>query len=402
MSHRISRHLTRAQESYDQRLGCYLATSGYLEKCTDPDVIDLAFGDPHEYPADGLVSLLRDRLVPRHESWFAYIRNHPPAQEHLARTLQADLGMPFSPADVAMTNGAFAGLTACLRAVCGPGDEVIYLNPSWFYYEPIIAALGAAARAVDVVPGTWELDLRALEAAITPATAAIIVNTPNNPTGVIYSAGQLSQLADLLHAASARHGHPVYLVADEAYRRIVFDGRDCPSPAQFYSYTLLVHTYTKSLLLPGERIGYVALPPTMPDRGQLREAVMMAQLMTGWAFPSNSLAFAASELEQFRVPVAPIQRRRDLLIDGLRAAGYAAAPCHGTFYLMARAPTPDDWIHAKLLEERGVLALPGSVMGAPGFIRFSLTVSDALLAGALGRIADAYGRSGRIPGPGAG
>jgi aspartate aminotransferase len=394
MEHRISRQITAAGQSYRGRLGQYLARSAYERMHELPGVIDLAFGDPHEYPSRPLVELLQRHLTPQHPRWFAYTRDHPPAQAAVAHCLSEDLGIPFEPDDVALTNGAFAGLMTCLRSVCDPGDEVIYLNPAWFYYEPMIVSVGAEPRRVDLAPGTWRLDPARIAAAITPATSAVIVNSPNNPTGAVYSAAELSALADVLTAASRRHGRPIYLISDEAYRRIVFDGLPCPSPGVWYPYTLLVHTYTKTLLLPGERVGYIALPPTMPGRPEMRDAISVARLMTGWAFPNNPLLFAVPELEAHGVQVKPLQQRRDILAEALDSVGYRVVPSQGTFYLLAQAPTPDDWAHARRLEEHRLLALPGSVMGAPGCLRLSLTITDAMLDETVERLRAAYSDTG--------
>ncbi|MEU8047709.1 aminotransferase class I/II-fold pyridoxal phosphate-dependent enzyme [Micromonospora echinofusca] len=378
-----------ATDAYGRRLGAYLEQSSYTRLRGGPGVIDLAFGDPHEFPAPALVEVLQRHLSPQHTDWFAYTRDHPPAQESVAATLSRELGLPFTADDVALTNGAFAGLTICLRSVCDPGDEVIYLDPAWFYYEPIIASVGAVPRPVALTPGSWRLDADLVAAAITPRTVAVIVNSPNNPTGAVYTDDEFAALAEVLREASARNGRPIYLLSDEAYRRIVFGGRPCPSPATHYPYTFLVHTYTKTLLLPGERVGYVAIPPTTPDPAVLRRALTVARLTTGWAFPNNSLLFALPELEQHAVQVKPIEQRRDLLVDALREAGYEVQPSEGTFYLMARVPDADDWTHAALLEEHGLLVLPASVMGAPGYLRLSLTVTDEMLEETIGRLRSA-------------
>ena len=397
MKHRFNSQLAMAQESYQRRLGGYLDQSSYQHMQGSPGVIDLAFGDPHEYPTRQLVELLQRHLSPQHPEWFAYVRDHPPAQAAIARCLSEDLGLPFEPDDIALTSGAFAGLSVCLRIVCEPSDEVVYLNPVWFYYEPIIDSVGAKPRQVALTPGNWRLDPARIAAAITPATSAVIINSPNNPTGVIYSQDELAQLAQVLTAKSQQYGRPIYLISDEAYRRIVFDEHRCPSPGTCYPYTLLVHTYTKTLLLPGIRLGYIALPPTMPDRQQMRDQLSVARLMTGWAFPSNPLLYSVPELQTHRVPISPLQRRRDLLVEALSSVGYGVLPSQGTFYQLAEAPTPDDWEHARILEEYGLLALPGSIMGAPGYLRFSLTVTDAMLDDTVGRLQKAYSRARSAP-----
>jgi len=397
MEHRVSQGMAAAHESYGRHLGRYLNQSSYDRMRGLPGVIDLAFGDPHEYPASALVELFHRNLDPGHPGWFAYTRDHPPAQEFVAEQLTDEFGERFEPADIALTNGAFGGLVVCLRSVCDPGDEVIYLAPTWFYYESMIISSGATPRRVDLAPSSWRLDPDRIDAAITPSTSAIIINSPNNPTGVIYADAELAALADVLTQASRRYGRPIYLISDEAYRRIVFDDLPCPSPGSFYPFTLLVHTYTKTLLLPGQRIGYIALPPSMPEREQIRETLTISRLMTGWAFPGNSLMYAVPELNGHTISVKPMQVRRNILVDAFTAAGFHVRPSQGTFYLLARTATGDDWAHVRKLEQHGMLALAGSVVGAPGHIRLSLTITDEMAYDTAARVRRAYdGPGGRL------
>jgi aspartate aminotransferase len=391
MEHRISRFLVAAEQSYQRHLGAYLSRSSYERMYRSPGVIDLAFGDPHERPSPRLVELLQRGLEPQSPDWFAYTRDHVPAQRAIADRLAADLRAPFIPDDIALTNGAFAGLVVCLRTICEPGDEILHLTPGWFYYESMISSAGGIPRAVRLAPGEWRLEPERITAAITSRTSALIINTPHNPTGVVYSEGELAALAEVLSEASHRRGQPIYLIADEAYRRIVFDGLSCPSPAEFYPYTLLVHTYTKSLLLPGERIGYIAIPPRMPGRQYMRDALTAARLMTGWAFPNNALQYAVPELEGHTIAVPPLRHRRDILAKGFVDAGFRALPSQGTFYMLVEVPDGDDWGHVFRLEGCGVLALPGSVMGAPGYLRLSLTATDEMVDEASGRVRSLYG-----------
>src|SRR5690606_37893060 len=186
----------------------------------------------------------------------------------------------------------------------------------------IIVSHGATPVPVAIDSRTYDLDLAAVAAAISPRTRAIIVNSPNNPTGKIYPPATLTELASLLTEASARNGRPIYLLSDEAYSRIVFDGRDFPSPTAFYPDSLLVYTYGKTLLTPGQRIGYIALPPTMTDRQPLREALFAAQIVAGWAFPNALLQHALADLETVSIDMVHLQGKRDKLVAALRKLGY--------------------------------------------------------------------------------
>jgi aspartate aminotransferase len=243
---------------------------------------------------------------------------------------------------------------------------------------------------IGIRPDTFDLDLDAIAAAITPKTRAIIVNSPNNPTGRIYDVAQLQALGELLTDASARNGRPIYLLSDEAYCRIVFDDRACPSPTAYYPYSFLIYTYGKTLLTPGQRIGYVAVSPLMPGREAVRGALIMAQIMTGYSFPNALLQHALGDLERLSIDIERLQARRDRVVTGLREAGYEAVNPEGTFYVLTRSPEEDDLAFTARLAEREVYVLPGAVFEMPGWFRISLTGTDDMVARALPIFAEVY------------
>jgi aspartate aminotransferase len=264
-----------------------------------------------------------------------------------------------------------------------PGDEVIFNSPPWFFYEGLIAATDGVPVRVKVQPDTFDLNLDAIQRAITPRTRVIIVNSPNNPTGKIYPESTLKALADILDQASQHNGRPIYLLSDEAYSRIVFDGYPYPSPTAYYPNAILIYTYGKVLLTPGQRLGYVALPPTMPDRKAIREALSAAQIFTGYAFPNALLQHALVDLNTLSIDIAHLQRKRDRLIDALRASGYGVHRPEGTFYLLVRSPISDDWAFSEILAEHNIFCLPGTVVELPGYFRLSLTASDEMIDRAI-------------------
>lgn len=348
-------------------------------------VADFVAGNPQEMPLPSFVSALRKWIEPRGKDHFAYQMNVPQARTAAVASLHDRVGLRFDEEDVAMTNGAFAGLAVTVRAVCDPGDEVIYLSPPWFFYRAIIRSIGATPVRVQVDPATWDIDVPAVARAITARTRAIIVNSPNNPTGRLYPRRTLDALAAELESASRRSGRRVYLISDEAYSRILFDGLRYESPARSYAHTFVVYTYGKQLLTPGERIGYVALPPTMPidDRQALRGALTMAQLVTGWAFPNAVLQYALGELDHLSIDIAHLQDKRDRVVRALTENGYQLHAPEGTFYLLPHTPWPDDEAFLRYLGERDVFVLPGSTVEMPGTFRISLTASDAMIDKAL-------------------
>ena len=242
---------------------------------------------------------------------------------------------------------------------------------------------------VKVDPQTFDLDLDAIAAAITPRTRAIIVNSPNNPTGKIYPEATLRQLAQLLTEASERNGRPIYLISDEAYSRIVYDGETFVTPTAFYPNSFLAYTYGKVLLTPGQRIGYLALAPTMENREMLNGAVVIAQILTGFAFPNALLQHSLADLETASIDIAHLQKKRDWMVSALRELGYEVHAPEGTFYLMPRAPLADDSRFIALLAAQKIYCLPGWVIEMPGYFRVSLTANDAMIEGALAGFGEA-------------
>lgn len=380
--HRISPPILRAGQRYDEHLGRYYRWSSYAARVGSEDVVDMAFGDPHEPTPPEIVEILRSALVPKRPDWFAYNRGDPSALEQAAQRLRREVDEPYTADHLCLTSGAFAGLATALRTVCPPGSDVIHVTPSWFYYEPMIASVGAVSVPVPALDRSFQLDLDAISAAITPSTSALIVNSPNNPTGAIYPESDLKALARLLSNASRRAGAPIYLISDEAYRRIRF-GAAFTSPAAVYEWGISVYTLTKTLLLPGVRIGYLALSPLMPSPAELKEALTVAQLVGGWAFPNNSLQYALPELDEHVIDLDAIARRRARFVDGLRALGFEVVDGMGTFYAFFRSPVPDDWEFCEIAAALGVLLLPGCVTDAPGYVRATLTGSDHDVARAV-------------------
>ncbi|HLU82938.1 MAG TPA: aminotransferase class I/II-fold pyridoxal phosphate-dependent enzyme [Trueperaceae bacterium] len=369
----------------------FFADSAWARHRDDPGIADFVFGNPHEMPLPAFVRTLERNLQPRNALWFGYKENEPESREVVARSLRARRGMQFEAADVFLTTGGFAALSVAVAALTDPGDEVIYLTPPWFFYESIIVSHGATPVRVPIDRQTYDLDLAAIAAAITPRTRAIIINSPNNPTGKIYPPATLTALARLLTDASARNAQPIYLLSDEAYSRIVFDGHDYPSPTAFYPDSLLLYTYGKTLLTPGQRIGYIALPPTMAEREPLREAIFAAQVVAGWAFPNALLQHALADLETVSIDMVHLQGKRDKLVAALRAMGYELQVPEGTFYLLVTSPDPDDLAFCERLADSGVFVLPGSVAELPGTFRISLTASDDMIERSLPGFARAIG-----------
>jgi aspartate aminotransferase len=361
----------------------FAAKSIFAQQAGNPNVCDFAFGNPHEMPLGGFVHALKTWVVPQNKDWFAYKDNEAPARKTVAESLRNRRGMPFDAEDVFLTTGAFGAISVALHTLVDPGDEVIFNSPCWFFYEPMIAAVGGVPVRVKTQPGTFDLDLEAIGRAMTSKTRAIFVNSPCNPTGKVYPPETLTELARRLNEASERNGRTIYLLSDESYSRVIFDGQTYPSPAAYYPSTVVLYTYGKVLLTPGQRIGYLALPPDMPNRDRLRDALFVMQIVTGWTFPNALLQHAIGDLDTLSIDIAHLQAKRDRMVGALWEIGYQVHQPDGTFYLLPRSPWEDDWAFTELLAEYDILCMPGTVVEQPGYFRISLTANDEMIERAL-------------------
>jgi aspartate aminotransferase len=391
----VSKRIAAADAAFAKVRDFYF-TSRYAERRFLPGISDFTFGNPHEMPLPGLVEALRARALPRDKNWFAYKTSEEEPAAFLAEHVGKELGLPFEPADIALTTGAFAAISVAIHLLLDAGDEAIISEPAWFCYEPELRAADAVPVKVKLNPPAFDLDPAAIEAAITPRTRLVIVNTPHNPTGRIYPRAALEEVAALLERASRRINRRIFLLSDEPYRRLRFDGRGFVSPAAVYPWTLISYSYGKVLLAPGQRIGYLALSPLMArrERDELRAALFGAEMSLGWCFPNALMQHAVPDLERLSIDLPALTRRRDALARALRAAGCGVLMPEGTFYLWGRWPEPthDDSDGAarfwNALAERDVFVMPGELMGGPGHFRLSLTASDEMVARALPAFAD--------------
>jgi len=371
---------------------------GQYEERSPNAIADFVAGNPQEMPLAGFVAALAKWLPPKSKDHFAYKQNVPEAVSAVRAALARDRGMRFGAEDIFMTNGAFGALAIALRVLSDPGDEIIYNSPPWFFYRGMIKYIGAKPVRVDVDRTTWDLDVAAIERAITPKTRAIIVNSPNNPSGRVYPRENLEALARVLNDASERHGRRIHLISDEAYSRILFDGRPYVSPIASYPHSLLIYTYGKQLLTPGERIGYIALPPSMPvaDRTALREQITMSQVLLGWLWPNAVLQYATGDLEGLSIDIPQLQRKRDRVATALRDAGYDINVPEGTFYILVKSPWGKPGEFVDHLAEKGVLVLPGYTFEMPEFFRISITASMSMIEKSLPVFAAAIRQTARV------
>jgi len=379
-----SNRVRAAAESFEPIRQFYFQ-SRYADRRGESDICDFTFGNPHEMPLPGLVEAIRHHAVPHNKDWFAYKASEPEPQAFLAERLTQELSLPYEPADIALTNGAVAAIAVAFRLLLDVGDEAIFSAPAWFCYEPMLLAADAVPRKVRLQGARFDLDLSAIEAAISPRTRLVIINTPHNPTGRIYSRDQLVALADLLNRASERIGQRIFILSDEPYRRIRFDEHDFISPAAAYPWTVISYSYGKVLLAPGQRLGYLALSPLMPsaDKQALRDSLFAVQMALGWCFPNAVMQYALPDLEGLSIDMRALSIKRARMTESLQRAGYEVLRPEGTFYLFCKYPGGNADRFWDALADRDVFVMPGNVMDVPAHFRISLTASEPMIERSL-------------------
>lgn len=355
-------------------------------------VCDFAFGTPQEIALPGFADALQRKVVPADKDWYAYKRSEPEAQAVVAKRLTEWRDLPFEADDIALTPGAFGAIATALHALLDPGDEVVFSVPPWFFYEAMTLAVSGVPVKVPTMATDHDLDIEAIAAALTPRTRLVIVNTPNNPTGRIYPASTLQRLASVLEEASHRFGRPIFLLSDEPYARLVYSDAALVSPAAFYPNTMMSYSYGKILLTPGQRLGWLALSPNMPDRLPMRRHIQLAQMAGGWLFPNALMQHSIEDLEHLSIDLTELERKRNLMGETLLSFGYDLRLPEGAFYLWVRSPDPDDFSFAMKLAKRNVLVLPGSASEGSGYFRISLTASSDMIERSLPTFAEAIGQ----------
>jgi aspartate aminotransferase len=351
-------------------------------------VANFLTGDPQELPPPGFVAALQRYSIPTATDWFAYCFQHQPARQAAATALSAELGAAFVAEDIFLTRAAGGAIALALNTVVDPGDEVVFLSPPWYFYEAMILASGATPVRVRLQPPSFDLDVEAITAALGPRTRAILMNTPHNPSGRIYPAAVLQCLADRLAETAAHYGQPIWVISDEAYSRILFDDHCFVSPGIFHPYSMLARTYSKTTLTPGQRLGYLALVPGLPQAEAMRSALMHVLISSGLAMPDAVMQYSLPDIDGLCIDVAAIQRRRDRMVSELHKQGYKLHVPEATFYLLPQAPGGDDRAFCALLAHQGVAVLPGHVIELPGYFRISLTATDDMVEKALPIFAD--------------
>ena len=334
-------------------------------------VFDFSLGNPDVEPPPAVMDALRRVVAANRPGSHGYMPNpgYPQLREAVARKLQRETGLAFTAEDVFMTVGSAGACNVILKSILDPGDEVIVLMPCFSEYPFYIANHGGCTVPVET-DASFLPDVERIAAAITPRTRAIILNTPNNPTGRVYPESVLRDLQSIL----SRAAQPITVISDEPYNAYVYDGKHQPEVASFIAQTAICNSWSKSLGLPGERIGYLALSPHLDDAANLRRACAFSNRILGFINAPAIWQWVMLESLDETIDAAPYEHKRNVLCDALQAIGYDVTRPEGSFYVFLKTPIPDDIAFTKRLTEEGVLAVPGTGFGRSGYIRLSLTI----------------------------
>lgn len=350
------------------------------------NVYDFSLGNPSVEPpqivTDTLQQLLRDE-EPTALHGYTSAQGDAAVREAIAGYIRKTHGVEADANYIYMTCGAAASLTISLSAICVPGDEVITFAPYFTEYKVFSETAGAKLIALDSDPDTFQIDLYKLEGAINERTAAVLINSPNNPSGVVYREETIIRLAQILRNKSAQFGKTIYLITDEPYRELVYGGVTVPYLTKYYPHTVVCYSYSKSLSLPGERIGYVFVNPSADHAKELYLAVCGAGRALGYVCAPSFFQKMIARCQGVTSDVSVYERNRDLLAGALTQYGFSCVRPDGAFYLFVRSPEPDANVFCERAKQFNLLLVPGDDFGCKGYVRIAYCVSPAMIERSL-------------------
>jgi aspartate aminotransferase len=347
-------------------------------------VYDFSLGNPNLEPPDRFQRALEDAVKASPPGSHGYMSNvgYLQVREAVAAYVAEEQQVRLTGQEIVMTCGAAGALNVILKTLLDPGDEIITPAPYFVEYDFYAANHGGVLKAVSTRPD-FTLDIDALGTAIGAKTKAVIVNSPNNPTGQVYSRESLAQLGELLKVRSKRLGHTIYLISDEPYRKIVYDGVEVPSIFCCYPESIMAASYSKDISVPGERIGFIAVHPDAFHKKDLMAGMALANRILGFVSAPALMQRVIAAVQGASVDVSQYARKRDLLCDGLASCGYEFVKPSGAFYLFPKTPDSDDVKFVRMLQEELILAVPGSGFGGPGHFRIAYCVNDSTIRNAM-------------------
>ena len=342
------------------------------------NVYDFSIGNPN-VPAPAKVSETIERLLKEEDPvvLHGYMPNagFPEVRQKIADSLNRRFGTSFGLDNIMMTVGAAGGLNCALKALLNPGDEVLAFAPYFVEYRNYVANYDGILKEIAPDTDTFQPDLKALEASVNEKTRALIINNPNNPSGVIYTEDTIRAIADILKEKQREYGSEIFIISDEPYRELVYTGAEVPYITKYYPNTIVGYSFSKTLSLPGERIGYLVVPSEAADHDRLFQAVTIANRVIGFVNAPSLIQKTVAECLEEKADIAFYARNRDLLYDALKEYGFKCIRPEGAFYMFIHSPVPDEKVFVEDAKKEHILIVPGSSFACAGYVRLSYCVA---------------------------
>jgi len=349
-------------------------------------VFDFSLGNPniHIDTPERFKATLREVAAQSPVGVHAYMPNAGfyETRKAVARHVGGEHGVSLTAEHIVMACGAGGALNVAFKTLLDPGDEVVFPSPFFVEYRFYVDNHDGVSRPVDTAED-FSLDLPAMEAAITEKTKIVMINSPNNPTGTVYDEASIRGLAAILEKKSAQFGREIYLVSDEPYRDIVYDGIKVPSVLSAYRNSMIATSYSKNISIPGERIGYLAVSPDIAGLKMLMEGFGLSTRILGFVNAPALMQRVVQAIQGERVDMGVYRKKRDLFYDGLQSIGYELNKPQGAFYLFPKAPIDDDVAFVKALQGKNILTVPGSGFGRAGHFRIAYCVDDRTIINSM-------------------
>jgi aspartate aminotransferase len=356
-----------------------------LKRMYGPDkILDFSLGNPIVEPPKEFFEELKklaNNPIPG-MSRYMFNSGYEDTRKNIADMLSNETGLAFNEQQIVMSVGAAGGLNVALKSILDPGDEVVVPSPYFVEYRFYVDNHGGTLKLVET-QDDFSLDLEGIERAVGKKTKVVLINSPNNPTGVVYSKESLMELGEILRKKSGQYGKTIFLLCDEAYKRLVYDQGVLPDVFSVYENCITIHSHSKDLSVPGERIGYVAISPLLGEKEKLAEAMAFSTRTLGFVNAPGLMQRLVGRLTSVWVDISEYQEKRDLLYNALVDFGYSVVKPMGAFYLFPRCPIDDDVAFVRALQAKNILTVPGRGFGRPGHIRIAYCVEKWVIEASL-------------------